>query len=140
MLASSEGTSSASDNGNGKDILFQPHTLASTSNTSTQILLKLPHVALACDRFGYSDRGAATLANALMFDLGFISETNTTNVINRMKIRRERRAQRLNMKEQSKVDELVSLYFDGEKYKTLQNVKSGDKYFRIFKSEEYSII
>ncbi|CAH0562741.1 unnamed protein product [Brassicogethes aeneus] len=40
------------------------------SKVSTQMRLKLPSVALACDGTGVSDRAAAIIANAVLEDIG----------------------------------------------------------------------
>ena len=53
-------------------------------------LLKLPSVALACDRTGTSDRVASMIASATLTDAGIINESDKSKVIDRSKVRRER--------------------------------------------------
>lgn len=74
-----------------------------------------------------SDRAAAALASALLLDLGHIDRTDTTNIIDRSKIRRERTQARKVMQEKRKVTHVESLGFDGRKDKTKKmcKLKSG---------------
>ena len=58
-----------------------------TSISSSQNRLKLNNLAEECDRFSISDRSAAYLANALLKDIGNISEYNLKKIIDQSKIR-----------------------------------------------------
>lgn len=60
----------------------------------SQIRLKLSALALACDRTEISDRNAATIASAILQDFGIISVDNKINVVDRLKVRREREKKR----------------------------------------------
>ena len=60
----------------------------------SQTRVKLPAVALACDRFGLSDRAAAIITSAVLQDIGIVHEGDVTHVIDRNKIRRERSKKR----------------------------------------------
>jgi len=51
--------------------------------------LELPALALACDRTGIFDRTAATIASAILQDVGIIKTDDKQHVIDRMKIKRE---------------------------------------------------
>jgi len=52
--------------------------------------LKLPALAMACDRTGILDRSTATVESAILQDVGIISVDTKKNMIDRMKDRRER--------------------------------------------------
>lgn len=66
------------------------NTSTSSSINNSQMRLKLPALAMVCDRTGISDRSAATIASAILQDVGIISIDTKKNVIDRMKVRRER--------------------------------------------------
>lgn len=63
------------------------------SSTSTTPILppRLPTLARACDRHGVSDRCAAALASAVLQDFGVITPTDKSKVIDKNRIRRERK-------------------------------------------------
>lgn len=92
-----------------------------------------PALAAACDRTGVSDRCAAMLSSSLMHDLGKV----TSDVIDRSKIRRERRKQRCVEQQKSVTEPPSSLYFDGRKDVTLVQEKKGTKLYRRQVSEEH---
>lgn len=64
------------------------NTSTSPSIKISQMRLKLPALAMACDRTGISDRSAATIASAILQDVGIISIDTKNNVVDRMKVRR----------------------------------------------------
>lgn len=84
-----------------------------------QMRHKLPNLALACDRTGVSDRSAAFIVNAAMLDLNVIGAENSSSVIDRSKIRRERKKVRKELNSIGCEKILTALYFDGRKDKTL---------------------
>lgn len=111
-----------------------------TSKTTNQMRYKLTNFASACDRTGVSDRSASILANAVLQDLGVIKCTDSSKVIDRSKLRRERQKNRkyLQVKDLFQNDNAVSaLYFDGRKDKTLVRHKEGSKYYRKTIVEEH---
>ena len=62
-----------------------------SSSSLTQMRISLPTVATECDRFNISDRSAAAISNAVLKDVGILSECNRAMIIDRSKIRRERK-------------------------------------------------
>jgi len=111
----------------------------STSNEqviSHQLRRKLPTLARACDRTGISDRCAAVITSAVLQDFGLISHLDSSSVIDRSKNRRERKRKRVQL-QQSGIDEVQGLDFDGRKDKTLTNKKKGNKYYRETIIEEH---
>jgi hypothetical protein len=84
----------------------------------------LPSLAAACDRTGISDRSGAFIASCVLHDFGLISPENTTKIIDRSKVRRERKRKRsLLQSSQSTNESLCSIYFDGRKDSTLMQEK-----------------
>jgi len=72
-----------------------------SANKQSQMRLDLSALALACDRTGISDRTAATIAIAILQDVGIIKTDDKQHVIDRMKIRRERHKKRQDLKIQT---------------------------------------
>lgn len=96
------------------------------SPSTSQMRVKLPSVAIACDRTGISDRSAAILINAALKDMGVISKDDTSKIVDRSKIRRERskaRSYLINKIEETSSLSEQGLYFDGRKDKTLVMTK-----------------
>lgn len=102
-----------------------------------QTRMQLSNVAQACDRTGVSDRAAAILVSAAFKDMGVITKSDTSCVIDRSKVRRERKKRRSEVK--ASADKLIveGLYFDGRKDKTLIQEKIGTKYYRKICVEEH---
>lgn len=105
-----------------------------------QMRVKLPSVALACDRHGLSDRAAASITSAVLQDIGVVHEGDASHVIDRSKIRRERNKKRSRLREE-RDNSISGLYFDGRKDKTLVQVKKSDgKLHREVATEEHIAI
>ena len=119
-----------------EDFIAVLNTPTSSSIKNSQMRLKLPALAMACDRTGISDRSAATIASAILQDVGIISVDTKKNVIDRMKVRREREKKRIDL-QKVKNKKLLGLYFDGRKDKTMVNHKEGTKYYRQIITEEH---
>lgn len=87
----------------------------------TPVVTKFPAVARTLDRFGVSDRAGAAIVSAALQDVGIISPSNISNVVDRNKIRRERTKARTTLSSQSvlAVSDQFGLYFDGRKDRTL---------------------
>lgn len=106
---------------------------------STKMRLPLPTVARECDRHGVSDRCAASIISAVLQDVGMINEHDSSMVVDKNKVRRERVKARRQLSR--KYDgTLRGLYFDGRKDRTLTQVKTGRKYYRKTISEEHIVI
>lgn len=115
-----------------------PTTLSNTS----QMRLSLKSTALVSDRFGVSDRATAAIASSVLFGLGVVSsESDTSLVIDKNKIRREKHKARQAIKEKDLEDtETKGIYFDGRKDNTLFQDKIGNKMYRRVKKEEHMSI
>ncbi|KAF2897867.1 hypothetical protein ILUMI_08318 [Ignelater luminosus] len=69
----------------------------------------------ACDTSGVSDRSASVIVNAVLKDLGLVNKADLSNIIDKNKIRTERKKRRTDL-----IDFIISgIYFDGRKDKTL---------------------
>jgi hypothetical protein len=64
---------------------------ADSGASGSQMRISLPSLARECDRYGFSDRSAAAIASAILKDVGLIHEGNNSKVIDRSKVRRERK-------------------------------------------------
>lgn len=87
--------------------------------------VKIPRMQINCDlvareadRFGVSDRGAASIATSALVCAGLVSPENKNLVIDKSKIRRARKSGRVKIQHKKKED-IIALYFDGRKDKTL---------------------
>lgn len=77
---------------------------------------------MTLDRYGISDRAGAAIVSATLQDIGLVTESDTSSVIDRSKIRRARAQTRssgaaVNVLEGD--DSLICISFDGRKDKTM---------------------
>ncbi|GBM38262.1 hypothetical protein AVEN_47352-1 [Araneus ventricosus] len=102
------------------------------------------HVALECDRYGVSDKAAAAIVNAALQDSGQLKNNYLTLVVDRSKIRRERKRVRNELKcdslTQINQNPVCGLYFDGRKDNTVVKIAKGEKYCRNIMKEEHITI
>ncbi|GBM39369.1 hypothetical protein AVEN_126504-1 [Araneus ventricosus] len=80
--------------------ILQLNTISSSSYTATDVItmeyqsqnrLDFPTLARECDRYGISDRAAASFASSVLQDIGIVHEGETSHVVDRNKIRRQRK-------------------------------------------------
>ncbi|GBM15736.1 hypothetical protein AVEN_204892-1 [Araneus ventricosus] len=80
--------------------ILQLNTMSSSSYTATDVItmeyqsqnrLDFPTLARECDRYGISDRAAASFASSVSQDIGIVHEGETSHVVDRNKIRRQRK-------------------------------------------------
>lgn len=117
-------------------------------STSGQSRIKVPKFSLACDRYGVSDRAAASLASSLLLDLQTeknVKEDETSQLIlTRNKIRRERRTSRNELINEAKESfpDFYGLYFDGRKDETKYMEKSanGKNHPRVRQEEHITLV
>lgn len=109
--------------------------------STSQMRMKLPSVASICDRTGISDRAAATIASAVLQDVGIVTTSDSSKVIDKNKIRRERKKNREKLAKKSDMELgnaiIKGLYFDGRKDVTVIQEKKGNKFCRATVSEEH---
>ncbi|XP_031637031.1 uncharacterized protein LOC116349635, partial [Contarinia nasturtii] len=99
--------------------------------------VELKQVALIADRYNISDRAAAAIASATLYDFSIITPENTVYVIDRYKIRRSRKRTRTDQIGALTFDNIEAVYFDGRKDDTLC-VENGVN--KIVKEEHISIV
>jgi len=124
------------DNGELLDIMQQA-ALSTSVDSASRNIYKFPALARACDRHGLSDRSAAAIATAVLEDIGVVTAVDSSNVIDRSKIRRERKRKRSQLQHTQESKTVRGIYFDGRKDKTLVNRKESRKYYRRTVIEEH---
>lgn len=87
--------------------------------------------ALVSDRFGVSDRATAAIASSVLHDLGMISEKDSSLVIDKSKIRREKQKTLEVVQEMNWLTVTKGIYFDGRK----DQEKIGAKMYRRVRKE-----
>ncbi|CAG4932315.1 unnamed protein product [Parnassius apollo] len=83
---------------------------------------KFPVVAMTLDRYGISDRAGAAIVSTTLQDIGLVTESDTSSVIDRSKILRARAQTRNSGAAVNVLDgdnSLVCISFDGRKDKTI---------------------
>lgn len=115
-----------------------------STSSSSQMRRKLSNTALISQRFGVSLQATAAIASSVLHDVGLVSESDTSLVIHKNKIARERYRTMQELKSESSDidnDHLTCLYFDGRRDKTLSTEKEDDKYYqRTIVEEHYSLV
>ncbi|GBM86845.1 hypothetical protein AVEN_225066-1 [Araneus ventricosus] len=104
--------------------ILQLNAMSSSSNTATDAIamqyqsqnrLDFPTLARECDRYGISDREAASFASAVLQDVGIVHEGETSHVGDRNEIRRQRKKLQNALAESTKLtvswSPLTGLYF-----------------------------
>lgn len=115
--------------------------IPSTSGENAQCRLDLGAVALECDRFMVSDRAASRIVSAAFESIGEVSEEKKLNVVDRSKIRRERKRIRKEISHKTKIHSLQSIFFDGRRDETLVSLSiDGALYPRKIKEEHIAIV
>ncbi|GBM49124.1 hypothetical protein AVEN_77066-1 [Araneus ventricosus] len=80
--------------------ILQLNAMSSSSYTATDVItmeyqsqnrLDFPTLARECDRYGISDRAAASFASCVSQDIVIAHEGETSHVVDRNKIRRQRK-------------------------------------------------
>lgn len=135
MTLAIESTSASSSN----SATSSPHTVL-VSPPPKKKRLNLPSLALACDRTGVSDRAAAIIASSVLKDVGIISSEDTSGVIDRSKLRRERTKVRSALQDSDCNKIVRGIYFDGRKDKTLVSIQKDGKYYRKTVTEDHYVI
>ncbi|KAK0066937.1 hypothetical protein Bpfe_003672 [Biomphalaria pfeifferi] len=139
-ISSTEEKTDASDDESDNDCRPDPNKQLRKLNDK-QMRVKLPSLALACDRYGVSDRAATGIASAVFQDVGILHERDVSKVIDRSKVRRERCKKRGTLCA-SVSNTITGLYFDGRKDSTMTLIKECDGKFhrKLITEEHISII
>ncbi|KAK4880644.1 hypothetical protein RN001_008790 [Aquatica leii] len=111
---------------------------------SSQMQRKLTNTALVTQKFGVSLQAMAAIASSVLHDVGLVSESDTSLVIDKNKIGRERHRTMQELQKQSSDidnDHLIGLYFDERRDKTLSRESVNNKYYqRTIVEEHYSLV
>ncbi|GBN04590.1 hypothetical protein AVEN_244234-1 [Araneus ventricosus] len=118
--------------------------VATSKSAVCQNCILYPKVAVECDRYGVSDRAAAAIVSVALQNSGQLKNGDLTLIVDRSKIRRERKRVRNELKcdslTQINQNPLCGLYFDGKKVNTMVEIVTGEKYCRNFLKEEHITI
>lgn len=79
--------------------------------------INLQTTSLAGDRFGVNDQATAAIASSVLQDYSIINDADTSQVIDKNKIRRGKTQNRIFLQSQPIKESLHGLYFDGRKLK-----------------------
>lgn len=124
-------TSSASNESDCNDV-FKPNVVSQMPQKQAAVTIDYSTLSKTCDRYGVSDRAAAAIASAVLYDI-----KSNIPVIDKSKLRRERKKTRENIKAQHIVLQIPALYFDGRKDKTLIIREKGGRHYRELIIEEH---
>lgn len=126
-------TLSSSTSDSEESIPSPPPVRPSTSqHVAKKTIRSFPTVAKTSDRYGVSDRAAAAIASAVLHDI-----SSDIEVIDKSKIRRERKKTRNELLQKQCNQNMPAIYFDGRKDKTLKIVSKGNKKYRKVVVEEH---
>ena len=84
-----------------------------STSKAGQMRISLPNLAVACDETGVSDRSSAVIAPSVLHDIEIVSKDTPSKVIDRSKLRRERRKVRSQLNYTQLTLSLYAIYFDG---------------------------
>ncbi|GBO28230.1 hypothetical protein AVEN_152670-1 [Araneus ventricosus] len=108
------------------------------SPSASQMRSKLTSAALVSDRFDVSNRATAVIASSVLYDLGMISEKDTSLVIDKSKIKREKQKTRQSIGQiMNRLIVTKGIYFDGRRDNTIFQEKIGTKIYRRIRKEEH---
>lgn len=111
------------------------------SSSNWQMRIKLKSTALVSDRYGLSDRATAAVASSVLHDFGIITDSDSSHVIDKNKIRRDKKVLRADLCNKSNDTPMQGLYLDGRKDETLVvEVAHSKKFRRTVKEEHFSLI
>ncbi|GBN63304.1 hypothetical protein AVEN_189984-1 [Araneus ventricosus] len=100
---------------------------------------------MECDRYGVSDRTATLFASAVLQDIGIVHEGEASHVVDRNKIRRQRKKLKNAVAKSTKLTVslslLTGLYFDGRKENKKVLIKKDTRYYpKTTKEEHYTLV
>lgn len=131
-------SSSLSQQDTDSDEEFKP----TTSTSANDISLAIPSLAKAIDRAGLSSRKGAMIASAVLEDVGLITKSDTSHVIDKCKLDRQRKRARLDLQKKSAEGDIIlqALYFDGRKDRSLHLKKENSILSRNIVVEEHVVL
>jgi len=132
----SENESNRSESGSSAFGFEQP------CSSNKQNRISYPNLARICDRYQVSDRAGAAIATSVLKDHGIVSSKDSTFVVDKNKLRRERERQRkvIQKEEQQTIHLINGFYIDGRKDATLMTKEINGRYHRHVELEEHYVI
>lgn len=117
------------------DSVYEP----SSSCQPNQMRVSLPATSKLVDRYRISNRASAAITSAVLQDIGIVSQTEKSFVIDKNKLRREKEKVRVRLQERSceAVNVPFGLYFDGRRDRTLTQAKIDGKVYRKQRTVEH---
>lgn len=108
----------------------------------SQMRISLPNLVKEADRYGISDRATASLATAVLIDVGIVTKDDQSLVIDKNKVRRERMKFRKSLQRNvnQSNDTITSIYFDGRRDKTMTKIKNNDKWYGDTTVEDHYVL
>ena len=120
---------------------FQPSRSASF-DLGMQNRFRWKNAALACDRYGLSDRAGACVITATLMDCGCVTPKNKQKIVSHTKLHRERHLARMEQQreEWQRREHIMSFYFDGKKDATLTKQHLNGKWYPSVQLEEHYVV
>ena len=116
---------------------------STSAKVTSQQRRRLKNTAMASERHAVSDRAVAEIASAVLQDYGIVSAEDSSEVIDRSKIRRERHKFRdvVCAEAVSGKTTVLGIYFDGRKDKTItKEMVDGTAHRRVIVEEHVSLV
>jgi len=134
-------TSSSSDFEVSKHLKTLTKSSFSTVTVEQKLPKTLPNFARALDRRGISSRAGAQIASALLQDFGVVNSSDSSAVIDKSKLQRERSKSRHRAVSATHTSELLALYYDGRKDETLtKEIVDGKAHRKKITEEHISMV
>ena len=134
------------DDDNDDNFNLQENVQQAQEFKAKQNRTKLRNAAKECVRWNISPRGGAAIITAALVDFGIVSKDDTTNVVDKNKLRREIEAYENELKEEQMLELQIAkpggFWFDGKKDDSLVVVSDdqGKKKNVVKKEEHVSVI
>ena len=140
-------SSAASPSSSDFEVSEYMKTLAGTSTSGTVAVEKklpkvLPNFSRALDRRGLSSRAGAQIASALLHDIGVVTTDDSSAVVDKSKVQRERsKTRQQSVASATRPSELIALYYDGRKDETLvKEIVDGKAHRKTIREEHISMV
>ena len=133
------------ETGSEEDVKSDPTFLPTKSvnvSLGTQNRHRWKNAALACDRYGLSDRAGASVITATLIDCGCVTPEDQSKVVSHKKLHHERHLarQEQQQRELQGRENVISYYFDGKKDATLTKQNVNGKWYPKVELEEHYVV
>ena len=105
-------------------------------------IIPIPTIAMEADRHSVSNRAAAAISTAALFDYGIINSEDRSHVIDHHKVWRARQKLRRNLTESEclRDKEITALFFDGRRDTTLTKNEKGNKWYGAKEIQDHYVL